>query len=169
MNTTSRGGVSRISISLPETLLQQLDGMVREKNYESRSQAIAEMINHQLIEHRRQYGDTVMTGTITLVYNNTTPGLQRQLANLQYEYIDEVISSLHVNLMHAQTMEVILVQGPGQRLQLIADKMSTARGVISGKLQVTSALIPPIHPFRTINERDEAVAGAPYAASGQTV
>lgn len=169
MNTTAKGGVSRISISLPETLLQQLDDMVREKNYESRSQAIAEMIHHQLVEHRRQYGNTVMTGTITLVYDNTTPGLQRQLANLQYEYIDEVISSLHVNLMHAQTMEVILVQGPGQRLQMIADKMSTARGVISGKLQVTSALIPPIHPFQSTGERDAAVAGASHSALSQTL
>lgn len=150
--TTARCGVSRISISLPEALLQQLDAMVRERRHESRSQAIAEMINHQLAEYKRRYGNEIMTGTITLVYDNTTAGLQKYLATLQYQYIDEVISSLHINLTHAQTMEVVLVQGPGQKLQLIADQMSTARGVISGKLQVTTSIIPPLHPLRGIRE-----------------
>ena len=44
-------------------------------------------------------------------------------------------------------MEVILVQGPGGVLQLIADKMATTRGVVSGKLQVTTSIIPPLHPL----------------------
>ena len=55
-----------------------------------------------------------------------------------------MISSLHVHLMHSQTMEVILVQGPAARLQLIADKMITNRGVISGKLELTTTLIPQL-------------------------
>jgi CopG family nickel-responsive transcriptional regulator len=52
-----------------------------------------------------------------------------------------------VHLMHAHTMEVILVQGPAQQLQHIADRMLTCRGVITGKLQLTTAIIPPLHPL----------------------
>lgn len=147
VSTPAKIGVSRISISLPETLLMQLDAMLREKNYESRSQAIAEMIHCQLVEHQHRLGNDIMTGTITLVYDTSTPGLQKFLANLQHEHIDEVISSLHVNLTQGRTMEVILVQGPGGVLQLIADKMATTRGVVSGKLQVTTSIIPPLHPL----------------------
>jgi len=140
-------GVSRISVSLPETLLAQLDGMVARRGFESRSQAIAEMINQQLVEHKQQLGEEIMAGTITLVYDHSTPGLQKQLADLQHQYLSEVISSLHVHLMHAHTMEVILVQGPAARLQAIADRIVTSRGVITGRLQLTTAIIPQVHPL----------------------
>ena len=139
------GGVSRVSISLPELLLRQLDAMVIARGYESRSAAIAEMISHQVVAHKRQLGNEVMAGTITLLYDHSTPRLQKTLADVQHEHVDEVISSLHVHLMYAQTMEVILVQGPAARLQLIADKMITNRGVISGKLELTTTLIPQVH------------------------
>ena len=58
-----------------------------------------------------------------------------------------MISSLHVHLMHAHTMEVILVQGPAARLQSIANRIVTCRGVITGRLQLTTAIIPPVHPL----------------------
>ena len=147
MNSILKTGVSRISVSLPETLLGQLDRMVYQRGFESRSQAIAEMINRQLIEHNRELGGEVMAGTITLVYDHSTPGLQKQLADLQHSHLDEVISSLHVHLMHAHTMEVILVQGPAAKLQHIADAFITCRGVITGRLQLTTAILPPVHPL----------------------
>ena len=147
MSTVARQVVSRISVSLPEDLLRQLDNMVLARGFESRSQAIAEMINQQLVEHRQELGEDIMAGTITLVYDHSTPGLKQQLADLQQQHLSEVISSLHVHLMHAHTMEVILVQGPAQQLQHIADRMLTCRGVITGKLQLTTAIIPPLHPL----------------------
>lgn len=139
--------VSRISMSLSEDLLVALDQMVTERGFASRSQAMSEILHQSLVEHKRQQGNEVMVGTITLLYDNTVPGLQKQLSDLQFRHIDEVISSLHVHLMHNQTMEVILVQGPATTLQRIADQMITRRGVVSGKIQLMAALIPPLHPF----------------------
>jgi CopG family transcriptional regulator, nickel-responsive regulator len=150
--------VSRISMSLPEELLDELDRMVVNRGYASRSQAINDMLRQFLLEHRRQIGNDVMVGTITLFYDNSVPGLQKQLADLQYRRIDEVISSLHVHLMHNQTMEVILVQGPAKTLQEIADEMITRRGVISGRMQLIAALIPQVHPFAR-DETTEEVLG----------
>ncbi|MEJ2345851.1 MAG: nickel-responsive transcriptional regulator NikR [Gammaproteobacteria bacterium] len=139
------GGVTRISVSLPEALSRQLDELTRQRGFESRSQAIAEMISRQITEHQQELGNEVMAGTITLLYDHSTPRLQKLLADLQHEHIEEVISSLHVHLMHSQTMEVILVQGPAVKLQLLADKMITNRGVISGRLELTATLIPQLH------------------------
>lgn len=148
--------VSRISISLAESLLVQLDTMVAEKGFENRSQGLASMIHHFLTEHKSVDDNEVMSGTINIVYDYSVPGLQKQLLELQHQHIDEVISSLHVNLMHSQTMEVILVQGPGNRLQEIADKMQVLRGVISSKLQVAASVIPPLHPLPNENSLTES-------------
>jgi len=136
--------VSRISISLPPHLLDELDQMVVSRGYGSRSQAVGEMVNAELVEHKRKLGQDVMVGNITLHYDRTVPGLQRQLADLQFQYIDEVISSLHVQLTHHQVMEVILVQGQAHRLQRIADELATRRGVIAGRLQLLTAIMPPL-------------------------
>jgi CopG family nickel-responsive transcriptional regulator len=136
--------VSRISVSLQPDLLDELDQMVAERGYGSRSHAVSEMVATQLVEHKRKLGQGVMVGNITLHYDRTVPGLQRKLADLQFQYIDEVISSLHVQLSHHQVMEVILVQGEASRLQQISDLMSTRRGVISGRLQLLAAIMPPL-------------------------
>jgi CopG family transcriptional regulator, nickel-responsive regulator len=148
MRTPSRNApVSRISISLPEALLSDLDRMVEARGFESRSQAVNDMLHQFLLEHKCERGDDIMVGIIALFYRNSVPGLQKQLADLQFQYIDEVISSLHVHLMHNQTMEVILVQGPARKLQMIADEMTSRRGVTSGKMHLIAALIPQLHPF----------------------
>jgi CopG family nickel-responsive transcriptional regulator len=139
--------VSRISISLPEDLLSDLDHMVEVRGFETRSQAVNDMLHQFLLEHKSDQGSDVMVGIVTLFYRNSVPGLQKQLADLQFRYIDEVISSLHVHLMHNQTMEVILVQGPARKLQMIADEMTSRRGVTSGKMHLVAALIPQLHPF----------------------
>jgi CopG family nickel-responsive transcriptional regulator len=136
--------VSRISVSLPPRLLGQLDQMVESRGYDSRSQAISEMVHYQLAEHRRKVGNDVMVGTLTLLYDRSTRGLQKSLADIQYRHINEVISSLHVHLSHDQLMEVILVQGRARQLQHIANQMSVLRGVITSRLELLAAIIPPI-------------------------
>lgn len=139
-NTT----VSRISVSLPPALLEELDRMVESRGFGSRSQAIGDMVNYQLVEHKRKLGNDVMVGTITLLYDRSTRGLQKTLADIQFSHIVEVISSLHVHLSHNQMMEVILVQGHAHQLQDIANEMTTQRGVITGQLQLLAAVIPPL-------------------------
>jgi CopG family nickel-responsive transcriptional regulator len=139
--------VSRISISLPEGLLSDLDRMVEVRGFESRSQAVNDMLHQFLLAHKCDRGDDLMVGIVALFYKNSVPGLQKQLADLQFQYIDEVISSLHVHLMHNQTMEVILIQGPARKLQMIADEMTSRRGITSGKMHLIAAVIPQVHPF----------------------
>jgi CopG family transcriptional regulator, nickel-responsive regulator len=130
--------VSRISISLPEERLSDLDRVVEARGFATRSQAVNDMLHQFLMEHKNYLGDDVMVGVITLLYSNVAPGLRKQLADLQVRYIDEVISSLHVHLMHNQSMEAVLVQGPARRLQMIANQMICCRGVVSGKMHLAA-------------------------------
>ena len=147
MDMKVKSNLSRISISLPEKVLDELDEMIEDCGFESRSQAIVEMINRQLAEHKTKLEDTIMAGTINLVYDHSVRGIKKRLTELQYEHIDEVISSLSVNLVDAQTLEVILVQGPARKLKLIADTMTSCKGVHTGKLLMSASIMPPLHPL----------------------
>jgi CopG family nickel-responsive transcriptional regulator len=139
--------ISRVSISLPSDMLRDLDHMVQARGFDTRSQAINDMLHQSITGHQYERGDDVMVGIIALFYNNSVKGLQKTLADLQLRYIDEVISSLHVHLMHNHTMEVVLVQGPAHKLRTIADQMTSRKGVVSGKIHLVAALIPQLHPF----------------------
>lgn len=142
-----RGPVSRVTISLSEDLLTDLDHVVMEGGFQSRSQAVADFVHRALVETKSDKGDAVMVGTITLFYDHTVGGLQQRLADLQRLYIDEVISSLHVHLTGDKTLEVILVQGPAPKLRAVAGEMGKLRGVISEHLQLAAAIIPQLHPL----------------------
>ena len=147
MSAGKPGELSRVSISLPSEMLRDLDQMVDARGFDTRSQAINDMLHQSITGHQYERGDEVMVGIIALFYKNSVNGLQKVLADLQVRYIDEVISSLHVHLMHNHTMEVVLVQGPACKLQTIADQMTSRKGVISGKIHMAAALIPQLHPF----------------------
>lgn len=134
---SSKEQISRVSISLSPGLLHELDAMVAEKGYASRSQAIQNILHQELMACRQENGDELMAGVIILFYNNAATNLQQKLA--------EVISSLHVNLIRRQTLEVLLVQGKVKKLQDIADQFITQPGVISGRLHLIASLIPPVH------------------------
>ena len=105
------------------------------------------MVTQSALEHREDQGDTLMAGTITIVYDESKGNLLQRLAELERRYLDEVISSLHVQLENDHRIEVLLVQGPAHKLQNIADQLLALKGVKTGKLTLTTMLMPPLHPL----------------------
>jgi CopG family nickel-responsive transcriptional regulator len=141
----SKALAQRISVSLPSKLATALDDMVESRGFQNRSQAIAEMIEESLIQHKQEDTTAVMAGTITLIYNTAKTGLLQQLAQIEREHVQECISSQHVLLEGQHIMEVVLVQGPVQNLRALTNQMLACKGVSSGGLTLTSKLIPQVH------------------------
>src|SRR5260370_2032861 len=105
------------------------------------------MVTHFALEHQEEKGDGIMAGTITIVYDESKGNLLQRLAELERGFIDEVISSLHVQLQDYHRMEVLLVQGPANQLTRIADKLMALKVVKTRKLTLTTIIIPPLHPL----------------------
>ena len=112
--------------------------MVGERGASNRSQAVAEMIRDQLVEHRQRFGNQEIAGTITLVYDHHKPHLQEVLTHIQHDSHALIISSIHVHLDHHNCLEVLVVRGPASEVKKIADRLIAAKGVKHGKLTVTS-------------------------------
>ena len=142
---TNRTLAQRISVSLKPKLAEALDGIVEQRGFQNRSQAVAEMIEQCLIRHRQEDGDAVMAGTITRLYDAAKSGLLQELAKIEREHVEECISSQHVLLEGQHIMEVLLVQGPVRRLRMFTNQLLACKGVTSGELTLTSKLIPQVH------------------------
>jgi CopG family transcriptional regulator, nickel-responsive regulator len=131
-------GVDRFSVSLPPRLLSQFDEMVKQKGYDNRSLAIADIIRDKLVEHRQKFGTEEIAGTITLVYDHHKQHVQSTLTDIQHDHHGAIISTVHVHLDHHNCLEVLVVRGQASLIRTIADELIGAKGVKHGKLTVTT-------------------------------
>ena len=129
---------SRFSVSLPSQLLSDFDAMVREKGYDNRSLAVADMIRDGLVEHRQQSDEQEIAGTITLVYDHHKRNLQSSLTDLQHEHTGIIISTLHVHLDHDNCLEVLVLRGASGTIKSLAHSLLAAKGVKHGRLTITA-------------------------------
>ena len=136
--------VTRFSVSLPESLLDELDTMVAKRGYQSRSQAIATLARDGLVEFASEIGTGSVAGTISLVYDYRKRDLQAKLAAIQHRYFLLIVTSMHVHLENHNYLEVLLVQGPANQLRKLTDELVTCKGVRNGRLSLTAAAIPPL-------------------------
>jgi CopG family nickel-responsive transcriptional regulator len=130
--------VTRFSVSLDKKLLRKLDRMCREKGYQNRSQAVADMVRAHLIEHHQHLGRGEIAGSITLVYDHHRHHLQDLLTDLQHDHRNVIISTLHAHLDHDNCLEILAVRGKPAPIKKLADELIAAKGVKHGKLTITT-------------------------------
>ncbi len=138
-------GIRRITISMPEETFQLLDRLVTQRGFDSRSQAVSEMIQQQAAEHLSKVGTEVMAAALTLIYDESKSSLLRDLARVCRDHVSEVISSQHILLEDEHVLEVILMQGPSRTLRDITNELVTCKGVKRAHLTLTPHLIPQLH------------------------
>ena len=148
MMNVHKSKLARISITVPETTLNAMDQKIVEQHYESRSQAIVDMINRHLIDEQIQ-SDEVMVGTFTLLYDLNSKQLHNQLIDLQQQYLEQVISSLHIQLADEKVLQVMLMQGVSGDLKKICSQFIALKGVVKGHLELMDAVMPPIPQNKT--------------------
>ena len=139
MRTAKSDGVVRFTVSVPSALARQLDQMTREKGYDNRSLAVADLIRAGLVEHHQNLGNREIAGTITLLYDHHKQHVQAALTDIQHDHHEAIISTLHVHLDHHNCLEVLVMRGKAPLVKKIADELISAKGVKHGKLTVTSS------------------------------
>ncbi len=129
---------ARFTVSLQPDLFRELDHMMRQKGYDNRSLAVADMIRDHLVEHRTQQRRGEIAGTITLVYDHHTRRVQEMLTAMQHNHPGLIIATMHVHLDHDNCLEVLVARGKATAVKRMADQLIAAKGVKHGRLTVTS-------------------------------
>jgi CopG family transcriptional regulator, nickel-responsive regulator len=137
-NNTAAAGIARLSLSLPNGLAAELDGLVAAKGAASRSALVAELVREAVVERRSRRGRQEIAGTITLVYDHHARNLQAKLTDIQHDAEGLIVSVMHVHLSHHDCLEVLVVRGPAGRVRELADRLAAVRGVKHGRLTITT-------------------------------
>ncbi len=129
--------LERLSFSLERPLLERLEKLRKEAGYGNRSEFLRDMIRGRLVDRAWEL-DKEAVGTITLVYDHHTRGLNEKLTDLQHEHHDVILATTHVHLDHDHCVEVILVRGRAGGIRAIADELQKQKGVLHGGLSMSS-------------------------------
>lgn len=143
------GDLSRIGISLESELLRRFDLFIAERGYENRSEAFRDLIRDRLVSSAVATRNTLVVGTVTLIYDHHTRLLAEKLTDLQHESHEMIISTLHVHLDPETCLEVVALRGKSKDVQRLADRLISTRGVRHGRLVMSSPDVvssPPGQP-----------------------
>ena len=131
--------VVRFGVSIDGKLLSKFDGVIEEKGYGNRSEAIRDLIRDMLVREETSSPDVEVIGTLTLVYNHHESEIPEKLNDIQHSYHTNIISTLHVHLDKHNCLEVLILRGIAKTVQTIADHLLSVKNVRHGKLTVTTS------------------------------
>lgn len=128
----------RFGVSMGPELLDRFDGLLRRKGYANRSEAIRDLVRNSLVEEVAEESTAEVAGTVTLIYNHHVSGLSDLLNDLQHDFHEAIVSTLHVHLDAHNCLEVLVLKGTAGAVKQIADRLISVKGVKHGKLTLTS-------------------------------
>ena len=134
--------LERIGVSLEKELLSTFDKLIFEQGYQSRSEAIRDLIRQQLSEARLEDPQAKAVAAVFLVYDHHSTKLTKSLIDLQHTHTTggtlQVISSLHIHLDEHDCLEVIVLRGRVSEIHQVADRILSMKGVKLGRVNVVA-------------------------------
>ena len=132
------GELMRFSVAMPEDLLMQFDRLVARRGLaKNRSEVIRDLVRDALVEEESGIPGREVMGTLTIVYNHHSNDLQQKLHHIQHEFLENIVSSMHVHVDEHNCLEVIVLKGESSLVQDIANMILGTKGVKNGKLVTT--------------------------------
>lgn len=132
------GDTIRFGVSLDSDLLEKFDALCKDKSYQTRSEAIRDLIRKTLVEREWEGVTGEVAGTLSLVYDHHHSGLAQRLTEIQHDSHDVVMSTLHVHLDHHNCLEVLVLKGDAQEVRRLGQRLISTKGVKHGQLGLTT-------------------------------
>ncbi len=130
--------LERIGVSLDKKLLSQFDNLIARRGYQSRSEAIRDLIRQQLSDEHLSNPKAKAVGTVSLVYDHHSVKLMQKLTGLQHSHLLQTICSMHIHLDAHDCMEVIALRGRVGEINKTAESILSHKGVKLGRINLVA-------------------------------
>lgn len=127
--------MQRITITIDDDLLETLDQMSEKRGYQSRSEALRDIVRGALAQQAASQGGQKGYGVLSYVYEHNTRELAGRLTTTQHHHHDLITSTLHVHLNHDDCLEVSIMKGNLEDIEHFSSEVISQRGVRHGHLQ----------------------------------
>jgi CopG family nickel-responsive transcriptional regulator len=131
--------IERIGVSLDKKILSAFDKLVTEQGYQSRSEAIRDLIRQRISVERLGDPKAEAVAAVFLVYDHHRTKLMEKLTGLQHSQHLHTISSMHIHLDRHDCLEVIVLRGQVGRIHQMAENLISLKGVKLGRINLLTA------------------------------
>jgi len=132
----------RFGISIPADLLKTFDANLAVRKNQNRSEAIRDLIRDKLVQDAWAEGKGEQVATITLIYDGQNPEFLRRLAENKRAMGERLVSTMTVRLSPRQELEMLALRGTASTLRAEAESLLGLKGILHGKLVMTSPDAP---------------------------
>jgi len=131
-------GSTRFGVYIPDDLARELDRIMRELGVKNRSKIVQEALRMYVNEYQwRRHGR--VCGVLGVVYNHEVKGVDEKLTDIQHDFLDVIISTLHIHLDREKCMLAIAVRGESERVKKLINLIEGIRGVLLTKTMLLEA------------------------------
>jgi CopG family nickel-responsive transcriptional regulator len=126
-----------VSISLTNELLRELDALVKEKGYSSRSEAVRDALRDSISEYElRAFERGRIATTITVITRHERHDVDGRLARLRHDYDDIVTGNMHIHIGEDYCLEIFIGQGEYEDVLDFIGRIRAMRGIQQVKYTV---------------------------------
>ncbi len=132
--------IVRVGVTFPPELLKDLDEIIDDIGYESRSKAIQDAVTSFVTEQKllkKEKGKKA--GVLVMVYDHDVKGLEDDLIEAQHHHRNVINSVLHVHLSEQECLEAVAVKGEAEDIRKLAQELATRKGVKQVRSTIVSS------------------------------
>lgn len=125
--------MQRVTITLDDDLMADLDRIITARGYQNRSEAIRDLARSGLEQAAVEVAGTRnCVAALVYVYDHHARELPKRLAQEFHNHHDLSQATLHVHLDPESCLEVTVLKGRGAEVQSFANQVIAERGVRHG-------------------------------------
>jgi len=128
---------ARFSVSFPKDLLNELERL-SELEGTSRSSVLQRAAENYIADRRWMASEGKVAGAALIAYNHEARGIDESLTDVQHEFMDVIVSSLHIHLTREECLLIIAVKGEVKRIKELVEKISRLHGIRTARFCATS-------------------------------
>ena len=121
-----------VSVSMPEELLERIDGFAEEHGYTGRSEVIREASRDLLgeFEDKKLEGRELM-GIVTVVFDYETTSVEERMMRLRHEHEELVASNFHSHVGDHHCMELFVLEGDLAEISTFVGKIRATKDTLT--------------------------------------
>lgn len=127
--------MQRVTITLDDDLLGQLDRFIDGRGYQNRSEAIRDLARAGVQQATEQaHPQAQCAAAVVYVYDHETRELPKRLTRTYHNHSDLSVATFHIHLDRESCMEVTALRGRTGDVRHFAEHVIAERGVRHGNI-----------------------------------
>lgn len=118
----------KFGIYVPEDLMSELEDCMKSLGIRNKSLIVREALRLFISEYKWRTGESIL-GVISIIYDHEVRGVDAKLTDIQHDYLNEIISALHIHIDHRNCMLVLTLKGNSERVKNLLARIIKLKGV----------------------------------------